>query len=86
MGARLAPPAFTGGRGLKHVETDSASAAARTARLHRRARIETSRSRAARRPSPAPPAFTGGRGLKLQQFAVAHWPLPHRPPSPAGAD
>jgi len=57
-----------------------------TARLHRRARIETDPAGYAGLHLHAPPAFTGGRGLKLRgAVRLAGLPV-HRPPSPAGAD
>ena len=64
-----APPAFTGGRGLKQVGGGfGCQAIHRTARLHRRARIETFGCSVGRMLMGAPPAFTGGRGLKLDYF------------------
>ena len=81
-----APPAFTGGRGLKHALRIEARARPGTARLHRRARIETQGRAEPTRAASAPPAFTGGRGLKRRCRHGAQRRWLHRPPSPAGAD
>ncbi len=81
-----APPAFTGGRGLKLAGVEVPAQLGRTARLHRRARIETTSRLTLTMPAHAPPAFTGGRGLKLYPPTPSSLRRSHRPPSPAGAD
>ncbi|WP_409982858.1 hypothetical protein [Roseateles sp.] len=87
MKLAIAPPAFTGGRGLKPAQQGGRGQARRgTARLHRRARIETQLGADGRANDAAPPAFTGGRGLKPEWLEDARVIVEHRPPSPAGAD
>jgi len=82
----LAPPAFTGGRGLKLLIAGRRTNDPSTARLHRRARIETKSCASVRWSMTAPPAFTGGRGLKHLAVIRVINEYRHRPPSPAGAD
>ncbi len=59
-------PARIGSRNRhENACADTALPWKRTARLHRRARIETPQAKPQNGPALAPPAFTGGRGLKL---------------------